>query len=476
MKFDKRAVTLFVLTLAIVGGYLPYRLGYWSPNIVPVKAAAKPSVAITGTSNIDNISVVKQTDNDVTIGLDIDYNGEFGKHTTFQVELITSEHGYDYVYGERTLGTEIGKSRKTITIERPYAINDTIPINKIRVSLYGARRTLKELPELIETADVDLTWPSLISDADIRSKKYWETLALKLYFESSLESSHATLNRYFENWKDPQLRDIDGKWRLDALEGIGVVTSRSKDWPFFNRIIQEGKARYPKSEAFSLIEADYWLRYAWDARGHGYSKDVTDTGWQLFRERLDKAEQVLLESRDYASDNPIWHQKYLGVAMGKGWDNESILALFLDAIEQHPYNYQTYFNAANAVSPKWGGSTQLMDLVARAADKNVPEPERDVIYARVYWSISQAIRQDEDLFKDTLVSWPRMRSGFYQLLSDFPDSDWNLNNFGRFSCGAGDAKTYQDIRQKIGESRIVQSVWSGNTSLEACDRLLLTDA
>ena len=471
MKFDKRILGLLILTLLIVGGYLPYRLGFWAPDSLPVKAMNKATVAILGDSKIENIQMADHTDNHVKFSFDVFYNGEFGKVATMgRIELITTEYGRDYVYGKTHFGIRRGKNNSEVMINRPYQLKDELGVDKIRISLFPSAQIMEEKHDMAWTTDIEFTWPSLVSENEMHSTEFWQHNAQSLFYGRQ----YGALARNFDAWNNTELRDVDGKWRLNALDTINELHSYTGEWDSHWKIIQKGREQYPESAAFALLEAGYWIRYAWDARGSGYASSITETGRQLFRERLDKAEQILLESKDYASDNPVWYQLYLTTAMAKGWNLENILALFAEAISNHPTNYQIYFNAANALSPKWGGSTELMDLIARAAEEIIDGPEKDVIYARVYWSISRALRENEDLFSDSSVSWPRMKTGFYQLISDFPDSDWNLNHFGLFACQAGDSKAYQDIRSRIGQDRILLDVWTGNTSMEACDRSLLS--
>ena len=36
-----------------------------------------------------------------------------------------------------------------------------------------------------------------------------------------------------------------------------------------------------------LIEGTFYIDYAWEARGIGFSNDVSEEGWKLFKERLE---------------------------------------------------------------------------------------------------------------------------------------------------------------------------------------------
>jgi len=76
--------------------------------------------------------------------------------------------------------------------------------------------------------------------------------------------------------------------------------------------------------------------------------------------------------------------------------------------------------------------------------------------------------QKFNLFKDTYASWPRMKKGFEDLMHLYPHSKWNLNMFASFACQAGDKKTFQEVRFRIGKS-VVPEAWRSNYSLDLCE-------
>ena len=314
--------------------------------------------------------------------------------------------------------------------------------------------------------DAPVTWESLPLPAEVRDSREFilqqATTALSM-------KDFAALDQMFEGWNDPAVRTRDGRWRLDALRGL--LDQTNYDYPDKRLAsLREWQQHGPASEGAAIATAQFWIGYAWHARGGGYADTVSETGWQLFRERLQKAEQVLLESRGYAADNPLWYYCYLQTALGLEWEKPRILELYKEAIERQPLFYWNLFAAIRAVSPKWGGSVELMDLVAKSAAEQAGGREGEILYARGYWSISGAINADQDLFRDTLVSWPRMREGFRELLKGFPESDWNLNNFAAFACRAGDRETFLELHAQIHTSRLKKAAWRRDYTLESCEQ------
>ncbi len=91
------------------------------------------------------------------------------------------------------------------------------------------------------------------------------------------------------------------------------------------------KEKTPKSRAAALTEAFYWFKYAWNARGQGSARSVSPEGWKLFQKRLQKAEAVLLESKPYASNSPLWWRIYIDVGTGLDWPKQRLLEVFHEA-------------------------------------------------------------------------------------------------------------------------------------------------
>ncbi len=65
-------------------------------------------------------------------------------------------------------------------------------------------------------------------------------------------------------------------------------------------------------------------------------------------------------------------------------------------------------------------------------------------------------------------SWPKMKRGFEDLMERHPKSKWNLNNFAKFACLAGDKQTFLKLRGQMGKD-VIDAAWPENTSLDLCE-------
>src|SRR6185369_15585833 len=127
------------------------------------------------------------------------------------------------------------------------------------------------------------------------------------------------LARKVEAWKKPGCIWDDGRPRMSALLwGYEQAFDRKTDWSTHANRIENLKKAFPNTDFAAVAEAEYWNQYAWSARGSGFASSVTPDGWKLLRERLEKAENVLITSQSYASELPSWYveminvQRYLG--------------------------------------------------------------------------------------------------------------------------------------------------------------------
>jgi hypothetical protein len=111
----------------------------------------------------------------------------------------------------------------------------------------------------------------------------------------------------------------------------------------------------------------------------------------------------------------------------------------------------------------WG----KVDEVISQAVSNTAAMDGSGNYALLYAQLNGLQKSEFDLFHDSLVSWPKMRASFEELVRRYPSAD-NLNAFAAFACHADDRSTFLNIRPQIID-RILPYRWPGNYSYDLCD-------
>lgn len=154
------------------------------------------------------------------------------------------------------------------------------------------------------------------------------------------------------------------------------------------------------------------------------------------------------------------------IQSGLGRPEEERGKIFLEGVNRYPTFFPTYFTMLNYISPKWGGSWEGVDNFAKGAVEHTKNTEGKTMYSRIYWSSSGD--SNVNLFKDTHASWQKMKSGFEDMMTRHPKSKWNLNNFAKFACLAGDKRTFLKLRAQIGND-VISEAWPEYTSIELCE-------
>ena len=291
---------------------------------------------------------------------------------------------------------------------------------------------------------------------------------VKLYFWHD----ENLLNEAANEWNNSSCVFDDGRPMLTALKDAFSKNFKEfntqPDWSQIASRLDELNKKFPDTAFVAIAEAVYWTEYAWNARGSGYASSVTPDGWKLFRERLEKAEKILLDTKPYSAQLPIWYDQMILVQSALDGPEDERDKTFLEGTRKFKTYYPTYFTMLNFLSPKWGGTWETVDNMVKWSVENTKEIDGNTMYARLYWSASGGLPKDVKLFKDTLASWPNMKSGFEDLMAKHPKSKWNLNNFAKFACIAEDKNTFLVLRRRIGKDVMV-AAWSQYPSLDLCE-------
>ena len=67
-----------------------------------------------------------------------------------------------------------------------------------------------------------------------------------------------------------------------------------------------------------------YVNFAWHARGDGMSDTVTDSGWKLFAQRIEKAKNILDNASSLPAKCPHWYHAMQLVAKAQGWDPRKV--------------------------------------------------------------------------------------------------------------------------------------------------------
>jgi hypothetical protein len=137
-------------------------------------------------------------------------------------------------------------------------------------------------------------------------------------------------------------------------------------------------------------------------------------------------------------------------------DRPQFESLLKEGLDRELYSYQTYSMALEYLLPKWHGDLVEIENFAQQAVSRTAREEGTSLYARIYWSAAQT-QFGNELFAKSLAFWPKMKLGFEDVITRYPDA-WNLNNYAKFSCLAGDKQKTPELITRI-EGSVIADAW-----------------
>ncbi|UUZ71897.1 hypothetical protein LP415_24785 [Polaromonas sp. P1(28)-8] len=135
--------------------------------------------------------------------------------------------------------------------------------------------------------------------------------------------------------------------------------------------------------------------------------------WELFAIRLQQAEKKLLEAPKALKDNPLWHFLLLEIALNSNKVENSPQIVFENAVKRWPRGFAFYELLLTRMTPRWGGSWDLIDTFVKNSSQRLRASEGDSMYARLY-----LVLPAQDLALGiTKMNWSRMKVSFADLIA-----------------------------------------------------------
>lgn len=275
-----------------------------------------------------------------------------------------------------------------------------------------------------------------------------------------LDGKFSELEAYETRARDLSLTLSDGQplhsawaFAIGCACSFSVTGDPAAELEKFRARVTEWRSAYPDSTSAKIAEATYYIQHAWAVRGSGYSNQVLDSAWEIFRRDVAEAARLLDAIGADAGDQPDWYVVRLSVMRLQNADKPQFSDLLDKALARYPSYLPIYFEGAYYYQPKWHGSIPELAAFIDRAVALTRERAGETLYARLEW----ATWTSNAMFRNGQASWPRMKAGFERLVADYPDS-WNMNAFANFACLAGDPQTTLDLMGKI-QGSIALKVW-----------------
>jgi hypothetical protein len=296
--------------------------------------------------------------------------------------------------------------------------------------------------------------PCAFSDAefdtasDVRALDEYRTAIAQLLKQEKF----AELDCLADAARASKARFPGGAWKLRNIY-IGLDSPQpghptQDDWQRHMELVQTWGQRNPNSVTAIIALAESYASYAWDARGEGFANSVSESGWKLFGERMEKAKAILDKNSALAAKCPDWYIAMQKVAQGQSWELPQATALFEQAVKFEPeysYYYRIY---ANSLLPKWSGEDGDASRFAEKAANRMGGEAGDILYFQIAEVIACGCQEPE--FNH--FSWPRIQRSFTALERKYGVSMFLLNSFALMAVSSQDWVAADAAFKRIGDN------------------------
>jgi len=308
------------------------------------------------------------------------------------------------------------------------------------------------------------------SGENITDEEFAEAKTLKKFTDSvqkEIDTYRSTVRGHFNDCRFDELENLaseardskeifnNGSWKIAQFySALDCLEDQEDTWERHDTIYQAWLDAKPDSVSAHIAYAQYYVNYAWHARGTGYADTVTAEGWRLMKQRLEKAFRLLGEARLLKEKDPFWGSVALTVALGQGWSEQVYADLMKDLHENHPGYWGYDVARAYSLLPRWYGEEGDWEKYAEERS-NIPDGLGDELYARIIIGQHGFFGS---IFRESKASWPRTKNGLEILRKKYPDSVELLAFSAKISAIAMDRKTAQPLFEELGD-RYISSVW-----------------
>ncbi len=284
------------------------------------------------------------------------------------------------------------------------------------------------------------------------------------------DRDYAALEQMAATFRDGNETSPSGLQKLTLFySGVSKKMERSLRLgltePGLMQRIDDWQTAYPNSPTSAIVRAIALRNVAWHIRGGGYAASVDADAWAPFYAKLQEAEAVLVDAKDYAAIDAHWYIERAYVLTHQGAAPDAFADHMEEALESHPGYYQLYFAAIEYLAPKWHGNALMIEDFAQEMTARTRDVEGESLYARIYWYVAQT-QYDDRLFQSSYVEWDQMRTGMMDVLARYPDQ-WNIQNFAYFACLAEDRDMLGRLLSRMDDQPIMR-VWRRPELLAYC--------
>lgn len=304
--------------------------------------------------------------------------------------------------------------------------DNAIKINPKDVAYRCFRDALAGYVKLRKTQNATYQ-PAVATDAD---DEYATSVYEGMFSEALVHHDFDLIDKAANEARASKDRIPGGHWKLQLIyNGVDhpYISSSDYEWNQHIELLKQWAAQKPGSQTANMALATCYTKFAWDARGNGYAKEVSDNKWQLFNERMKLAKEVVLAAKTEPLC-PKWYVVMNEIAITKGWDKESFDKLFNEAVQHEPEWYEYYRQKATYLLPRWHGEPGELDAFVNSFAVNGSRKDSAMLYFLLTEHVGAV---DPEEAKKTVAHYEVLKQGYFDLRKAYGvnarDTAWVFN-------------------------------------------------
>jgi hypothetical protein len=265
---------------------------------------------------------------------------------------------------------------------------------------------------------------------------------------------------------------VGGRWVLSLLyESIEEPAAGSSvdepGWKAHFALLDDWKAKYPRSITARVAYARSMVNYAWKARTIKYASGVTEAQWKLFYERLEEARKILIDANDEIGEkSPGWYSTMLTIANGEGWERKDYMKTFEEAVELEPTYESYYHQLAVHLYPQWYGKPgEWAAVLAEVTEKQGTE-EADAMLELTFDTVIAEDCDCVEIAPEIRKYWPQIKRGFHTREKLYNVTWGDMNHIAHMAYIAGDREEARAMLQQL-KNHVNPGFWENDGKLLA---------
>lgn len=235
-----------------------------------------------------------------------------------------------------------------------------------------------------------------------------------------------------------------------------------------NEVATEWLKAQPNSTGARMLQAMVFNVKEVGLRGEGAADTVDPSVWPKYKKLVAQEKDFLLKNKDIADKDATWYQQMEQVARNLG-DKDLLYSTLKEGSQKYPAYQNIYLQAMEGRLPKWGGSPEEVEKIARIAAENNKAQSGLSYYSYIWFN---AIKFQPELMtllnKHQIVSWDDMLQGWRDRYKQYP-STRTLNNILATACIARDKEAFERADKMI-QGETEPDIWPMGIEYRACQK------